>query len=300
MPNWKEVLEEMAAEQTNGNSSPLDFVRRKYLARIEKLTGRNTIAYYSGWLQGRNSANVAVNDKDKIALMTTVNKLDRSRGLDLILHTPGGDLAAAESIVDYLYSIFGKNIRAVIPHISMSAGTMIALSCREIMMGKQSNLGPIDPQMGGLPCQGILAEFEAAKLDIQANPNNAVLWQAIIGKYHPTLLGSCQHAITWSEKLVEEWLNRNMCEGNPKTAELILKEFSDHNSNKSHSRHISIARCKAIGVSVIDMESDQNLQDAILSTHHAYMITMQNSNIEKIVENHLGVAYVEQLPNSTP
>lgn len=55
-------------------------------------------------------------------------------GLDLILHTHGGQIAATESIVHYLRSIFGNNIRAFIPQLAMSAGTMIALSCKEIIM----------------------------------------------------------------------------------------------------------------------------------------------------------------------
>lgn len=57
-----------------------------------------------------------------------------------------GDLAATESIVDYLKQMNGNDVRAIIPQISMSAGTMIALSCSEIIMGKQSYLRPIDPQ----------------------------------------------------------------------------------------------------------------------------------------------------------
>lgn len=50
-----------------------------------------------------NNPGNAINDKDKAAFMLNVHGLDRSKGLDLILHTPGGDLAATESIVDYLY-----------------------------------------------------------------------------------------------------------------------------------------------------------------------------------------------------
>jgi ClpP class serine protease len=167
MPNWKEVLEEIQGHLKQGNTNALDIVRRKYLAKVQEKTNRNTIAYYSGWLQKPNQIDTTINDKDKNAFMVTVNKLDKKKGLDLILHTPGGDLAATESIVDYLHSIFGKDIRAVIPQISMSGGTMIAFSCKEIMMGKQSNLGPIDPQIGGVPCQGVLDEFEQAKNDIK-------------------------------------------------------------------------------------------------------------------------------------
>ena len=178
----------------------------------------------------------------------------------------------------------------------MSAGTLIALSCKEIMMGKQSNLGPIDPQMGGVACQAVLDEFEQAKKDIKVNPHSAPLWQVIISKYHPTFLGSCQSAIDWSEKLAEVWLTRNMCNGNVAAAKKILKEFSDHKTNKSHSRHISKENFKEIGVTISEMEEDQELQDLILTVHHAFMHTFSHSTASKIVENHLGIAYVENEP----
>lgn len=293
MPNWKEVLEEIQREATVNKKNPLDVVRRKYLTTMSEHTGRNVIAYYSGWLQRQNPSDTSINDKDKNALMVCIHKMDRSKGLDLLLHTPGGDLAATESIVDYIHSMFGDNVRAVIPQISMSAGTMIAMSCKSVMMGKQSNLGPIDPQMGGIACQAVLSEFEQAKKDIQANPASAPLWQVIISKYHPTFLGACRNAIDWSEKLAQEWLLRNMCKGDSRLASQILKEFSDHKTNKSHSRHISKQKCKEIGLVVDDMEDDNELQDLILTTHHAFMHTFSNSQASKIVENHLGVAYVE-------
>lgn len=296
MPNWKEVLDEIQTEAKKGVPNALDIIRRKYLLEIHKKTGRNVIAYYSGWLQRGNAIDVIVNDKDKNAFMVNIHKLDRKKGLDLILHTPGGDLAATESIVDYLNQMFGNDVRAIIPQISMSAGTMIALSSKEIVMGKQSNLGPIDPQMGGVACQAVLDEFQKAKDDIKANPQAAPLWQVIISKYHPTFLGACQSSIEWSEKLAFDWLTRNMCKGDEAKTTKILKEFSDHKTNKSHARHISKDKCKEIGVSVIDMEADNDLQDLILTVHHSFMHTFSHSTATKIVENHLGVAYIESLP----
>ena len=293
MPNWKEVLDEISSLAQAGDPAALDTVRRKYLAKLEEKSKRNTIAYYSGWLQNKNPIDSMVNDRDKNAFMLNVHKLDRTKGLDLILHTPGGDLAATESIVDYLHSMFKNDVRAIIPQISMSAGTMIALSCKEIIMGKQSNLGPIDPQMGGVACQAVLAEFEHAKKDIKANPSSAPLWQVIVSKYHPTFLQACQNSIDWSEKLVEMWLMRNMCAGNKALTKKILKEFSDHITNKSHARHISIEKCKEIGVPIIDLEADNDLQDLVLTIHHAFMHTFTHSSACKIVENHKGIAYVE-------
>ena len=114
--------------------------------------------------------------------MTAVHQLDRSKGLDLILHTPGGETAATESLVDYLYSMFGTNIRAIVPQIALSAGTMIACACREILMGKHSSLGPIDPQFGNIPAHGIIEEFKRAHAEIKADPSKIPVWQPIIAK----------------------------------------------------------------------------------------------------------------------
>ena len=100
---------------------------------------------------------------------------------------------------------------------------------------------------------------------------------SVVSEYYPTLLGTCQHAIDWSEKLAEELLTRNMNGSDASKAKSILKEFSDHKTNKSHARHISKDKCSAIGVTVIDMESDNYLQDLVLTTHHAFMHTFGHS-----------------------
>ncbi len=91
-----------------------------------------------------------------------------------------------------------------------------------------------------------------------------------------------------------------MCDGNEARTKKILKEFGDHKTNKSHAHHISKEVCKEIGVSVIDMEDDNELQDLILTVHHSFMHTFSNSMATKIVENHLGVAYIESLPVQIP
>ncbi len=297
MPNWSEVILEIKEEQNrNPKANPLDIdtVRRKYLKLVSDITGRNTIAYYSGWLQKPTASGTAVNDKDKAGFMLGIHKLDRTKGLDLILHTPGGDIAATESLVDYLYSMFDKDIRVIVPQISMSAGTMIAFASKEIIMGKHSNLGPIDPQMGGLACQAVLDEFKNAKEDIRVNPHSASLWQMIIGKYHPTFLGACKQAIEWSEEMVSNWLSYNMCDGDSDRVKKIVTAFSNHRDQKSHARHISKKECLEVGLNISDLEDDQDLQDAVLTTHHAFMHTFANTHSVKIIENQFGVAYVEQ------
>lgn len=163
MPSWSEIFNNF---QRNKESDRIPFLvkeKQKYLDEISKCTNRNVITYYSGWMQKPTAADVSINDKDINAFMEAVYKLDKSKGVDLILHTPGGDIAATEKIIDYLHSLFKGDIRAIIPQMAMSAGSMIAVSCKEIMMGRQSCLGPFDPQIGGIACQSVLKEFKKQK-----------------------------------------------------------------------------------------------------------------------------------------
>lgn len=289
MPNWSQVL--TSINKFSDTISELDKQRDLYLKRINDITGRNVIAYYSGWLKKPDAPHVEIDDVDKNAFMNAVHGLDRSKGLDIILHTPGGDIAATESLVQYLKSMFNSDIRAIIPQISMSAGTMIALSCKEIVMGEHSSLGPIDPQMGGVPCQGIIEEFNRALSDVTANPATASIWQVIIGKYHPTFLNSCENAIRWSEQLAKDWLQQ----ANPNlNIQPVMDMFLDHNNSFSHSRHISKSKCKSVGLNIVDLESDNDLQEAVLSLHHCYMILMDKCRISKVVENQNCSRYLQQ------
>lgn len=288
MPSWSQIVSEVDLYANVG--AELDKKRKEYLSRVHSITGRNIISYYSGWLKNPDAPHVGIDDQDKNAFMTTVHKLDKSIGLDLILHTPGGDIAATESIVTYLKSIFQGDIRAFIPQISMSAGTMIAMSCKEIIMGEQSSLGPIDPQMGGIACQAVIDEFNKAVKEVGKNPASLGLWQAIIGKYHPTFLSSCENAINWSSQLAEQWLK----EVNPAiNFKKVQDVFINHKHSYSHSRHLSKQDCKNAGLNIVDLEDNQDLQDAVLSLHHCYMILFDKFLISKVVENQIDGRYFQ-------
>ena len=154
MPTWHRLLNEIKER-----GSTFDVVRRERLKTLAERTGRNVIIYYFGWLQEPKIPGTQVSDAGKNGFMTVIHRLDRTKGLDLILHTPGGETAATESLVVYLRVMFGCDIRAVVPELAMSAGTMSAGACREIVMGKHSSLGPIDPQFGGIAVHGVVEEF---------------------------------------------------------------------------------------------------------------------------------------------
>lgn len=297
MPSWDNVLAEINRQRDDGVAAArkaVDTVRRKYLEKLFAYTGRNTIAYYSGWLiRPGNTPNLAIGDEDKNAFMAAVHNLDRTKGLDLILHTPGGDAAATESLVDYLWTMFQKDIRVIVPQLAMSAGTMIACASREIVMGKQSSLGPIDPQLRGVPAQAALEEFQLAIETIKKEPASVPLWQAVIAKYPPAFLIACNQALRWSKQMATGWLLENMLAGDPEAAtkaNAIVGHLGDHSARATHARHLSKAECERIGLKVSALEADDELQDLVLTVHHAYMHTFSQTPAIKICENHLGVS----------
>ena len=301
MPNWNDILQEIATTQAQGQNlinSSFDIIRRKYLQGLHKNTGRNVIAYYSGFLSKPNASQLEINDEDKNGFMMTIHRLDRSKGLDLIIHSPGGNIGATQSIVDYLHKMFGNNIRAIVPQIAMSAGTMLACSCKEIWLSKHSNLGPIDPHLDGLPAYGVKEEFKRAYNEIKADPNKIPLWQPIIGQYKPTFLGQCENAIEWSNKFVQKQLETIMFSGDKKAKEKaknIVDKLTDYSENKTHNRHIHFEECDKMKLKVrlLEEKGMENFQDSVLTVHHCFIHTLMNTEAYKLIENHLGSALIK-------
>lgn len=291
MAGWDEILREI---QTTPGS--FDVVRRKYLDKLSKLTGRNVISYYSGFLTKPSAPNTDINDGDMSGFMNALKDMDTTKGLDLILHTPGGNPTAAESIVKYLRSKFNNDIRIIVPHMAMSAGTMIACSGKEIIMGKHSSLGPIDPQINGIPAYEILQMYLDAKKELTAGQNSVQYWKLLLDRYPAPFMYTAISAINLSSTLVREWLGSCMFDASidkdTAVIDTIVKALNEHIDSKTHSRHFDISYCKKIGLKITDLESDQKLQDAVLSLHHAYIFTMDSTNSVKIIENQRGKALV--------
>ena len=294
MAGWNDILKEI-----NETQSTYDYVRRKYLKELSEYTNRNTISYYSGWITHPTAGNTDIGDSDMTGFMNCVQGLDCEKGLDLILHTPGGSPAAAEAIVTYLRNKFNSDIRVIVPQLAMSAGTMIACAAKEIIMGKQSSLGPIDPQFNGIPAYNIKSEFEEAKKDLLDNPANAPYWAIKLQQYPAAFMKTAIDAIELSGKLVNEWLGTCMFDRNKEedrnTIGQIVEKLNEHDDSKVHGRHFSADFCKGIGLKIVMLEDDNTLQDKVLSLHHAYMITIDATHAVKLIENQNKKSFISSL-----
>jgi hypothetical protein len=78
-------------------------------------------------------------------------------------------------------------------------------------------------------------------------------------------------------------------------AKKIVKALSSYQSNKAHSRHIHYDEAQQMGLKVTLVEAEQTLQDLLLTVHHCYMHSLMNTTSFKMIENHLGVAFVKHV-----
>lgn len=109
--------------------------------------------------------------EDSEQVLRAIRLTPEEMPIDMVLHSPGGLVLAAEQIACALKRHLGK-VTVFIPHYAMSGGTLVALAADEIVMDPDAVLGPVDPQLGTqqsgyYPAASILKALE------QPNPNRS-------------------------------------------------------------------------------------------------------------------------------
>jgi ClpP class serine protease len=92
---------------------------------------------------------------DAESVLRAIRGTQQGRGIEIILHTPGGLVLAASQIAQALADHDGRVV-AVVPHYAMSGGTLIALAADEIVIDRHAALGPVDPQLGQYPAASLI------------------------------------------------------------------------------------------------------------------------------------------------
>lgn len=307
MPTWGEILKELSITGEKLKAPPFDAIRRLYLAKLHEHTRNNIILYATNWTMPKSPVSsdlLSINIGDVQGFMEVINGLKGDK-LDIILHSPGGSPEATEAIVNYLRTKFSY-VRVIIPHAAMSAATMLACSADEIVMGKHSYIGPIDPQMlvpsrhgiQAIPAHAIVEQFQIAKKDCKEDPSNLGVWLPIIEQYGPALLVQCKNAIELSKALVKTWLKAFMFKKEPdmqKKAGRIALQLAKHTNFLSHGRFISRDQAQTkFSLRITNLEADQQLQDLVLSVYHATTHTFNGTSAVKIIENHTGKAFIRK------
>ncbi len=105
-----------------------------------------------------------INIDDSEAVLSAIRSTPDDVPIDLIIHTPGGLVLAAEQIAKALKRHKAPT-RVIVPHYAMSGGTLIALAADEIIMDENAVLGPVDPQLGSEPAASIVKAVEEKGTD---------------------------------------------------------------------------------------------------------------------------------------
>jgi ClpP class serine protease len=99
------------------------------------------------------SSSIGIEDSE--AVLRAIRLTPPDQPIDLILHTPGGLVLAAEQIALALLARTAK-VTVLVPHYAMSGGTLLALTADEIVMDPHAVLGPVDPQIGDMAAASIV------------------------------------------------------------------------------------------------------------------------------------------------
>jgi len=125
-------------------------VEKEHGTRVITMIHRQERRSFFGFAVSRH-----IDLEDAQPVIAAIKDTPEDTPIDLIIHTPGGIVLAAMQIARAVEAHPAK-VTAYVPVYAMSGGTLIALAADEIVMGEFSVLGPIDPQILGLPAASIV------------------------------------------------------------------------------------------------------------------------------------------------
>ena len=302
MPSWSDLQDELNSIDPGDRGVHIAEQTRQCTARIAAHYDRNVLYYASSFLQKPQIPGLftAINMEDINGFMAGIHGHDFSKGLLLMLHTPGGMGEAAQTIVDFLRSKF-SDIDFLVPTYAMSAGTMIALGCDRIIMGRQSQLGPTDPQLivGNRPfsAHSIVEQFKEAQGEIASNPALAHAWAPVLRSFGPALLQEARKSISYGQTLVQDWLQKYMFSGRSDPAGLANSVAAHFGGNQhgSHGRRIDRDEARQQQLEIIDLEDDQILQDEALTLYHLSTIAFEMGPAAKSVTSSNGRLWIKNM-----
>ena len=303
MASWSDLL------QLHDQNDPnwLDKKLVEQLDSISKRRGGTTVIFYASAFLQKYIDGVSISREDINGFMNALYQAPTDKGLTLVLHTPGGDPNAVESIVEYLHSKFGY-MEVVVPYLAMSGGAMLSLASDLLILGKQSQLGPIDPQLtiGNKThsARAIQEGFTKAKEDIADDIKLAHLWAPILQNMGPSLVLEADKALSYSKELVEKWLfyrmfsdmeNDNVREKmSNDIAAYFNAENTIHGQIHVHGQRIGTAKLQELGIKLELLEKDQTLQNDVLTAYHLMTLIFETTDSLKFIASNRGKMWAKQ------
>lgn len=290
---YQELLNEIQAGKLDGQSF---FKKRSSLMEeIQTITGRPLIVYAAKIEVPREAPNQIVLE-DLIGFTDLIADIDGPK-LDVLIESPGGIVDATHRIVHLLRQKY-TDIRFIIPGSAYSAATMIALSGNKILMDDAASLGPIDPQINGIPARSVLNGFDAVRqLLKKEGPSSLPAYLPLLQKYDLHIFEICKDAEERGKQLVGDWLKAYMFKDQANTEKKIadiVTFFSDYDTHKSHARPIFITDAQKIGLDVENLSSNPELRKKVWELFLCIKVFFDVTINVKIFENTKGINWGKQ------
>ena len=281
--DWNDFV---AAFQQSGQKmtgKDLFALRKACYEEIEKYRKKPLLIYATKFLEGvPQGAPNFIDLSDVDGFTDLINSVKGNDAVDVLLHSPGGRPDATERLVGLLRGKF-KEVNFLIPHSAYSAATMLALSGNCIILHSSGTLGPIDPQINGIPARSIKRGFEKVKERIaKEGPETLPAYIPLIEKYSLDLLELCEDSEKLSKELVSTWLKKYMFKGEKNVGRKIgkaVKYFSDYDKHLMHSRPLPLEKLSEFGLKI--EFADDTLQDLLWE---AYILLNGFFNISPFVK----------------
>lgn len=282
-----------------GRAVPFN-LRKETFRRIEQITGRPLICYVAKTHNVAPGTPTSIDDSDVTGFGDLVESI-KGDTVDVFIVSNGGYPEAAERIVRLLRDRF-KEVRFVVPANAFSAATLICFSGDEIIMDEPGTLGPIDPQINGIPARAILRAFETIEERlVKEGPRALAAYMPLIAKYDLHILELCKSAESLSKELAGNWLSYYMlkCEESDPRVNAIVDFFSNFDNQKSHARSIDRRTAKKLGLSIVNVEDIKGLHDLVRSLSNQYEHAFDATPFIKMFENAHGIGWGRQAAELT-
>ena len=180
--------------------------------KVREIRGRPLVVYATNASVNQPRVPAYIHREDLVPLSEVLNSV-QGTAIDLLIESPGGLAEVTIEIVNLLRPRF-DNVGFIIPHIAMSAGTILVMSGDEILMDHRSSLGAIDPQFVGpdgqpQAAQAMLEGIETIKKKVAENGGNLdPVYIPILRNVDPGKLQTALNASKLSRDLVTEWLTK--------------------------------------------------------------------------------------------
>jgi hypothetical protein len=270
-------------------------LRKETFLRIENITGRRLICYVTKTHNLPRGIPAYIDDGDLTGFGDLTQSVE-GNAIDIFLVSNGGSAEATERIVRLLRERF-DTVRFIIPANAFSAATLMCFSGDEIIMDSLGTLGPIDPQINGIPARAILRAFETIEKRLkEEGPKALTAYMPLISKYDLHILEICKSAEELSRELASNWLSTYMlkCSDDDHRLAKIIEFFSNYDTHKSHGRSIDRARARQLGLEVKNIETIQGLPELVRSLYNQYELWFDKTPFYKMFENAWGINWGRQ------